>query len=209
MYNQYGDWLVALAAYNCGPGNVRKAMRRSGSTSFWGIYSYLPRETQNYVPKFIAITYMMNFYHEYCIVPASIEDSLYLSDQVFCKEGYDFEIIAEKLGISNSQLLSFNPELKRANIPYKGEGYNLIVPQSVAYLYYENEKDIETISAVRAEEKRIAEANRPKVIYHYVSSGESLILIARKRGVTVSQLREWNGITGSRIYPKQKLKIYR
>ena len=209
MYNQYGDWLVALAAYNCGPGNVRKAMRLSGSTDFWGIYRYLPRETQNYVPKFIAITYMMNFYDEYCIVPAPINDSLYMSDQVFCKEGYDFEVIAEKLGISNEQLLQFNPELKRANIPYKGEGYTLSVPQSVTQLYYENEKDIEAKSIVRAEEKRIAEANRPKVTYHYVQRGESLIVIARKRGVTVSQLRQWNGIKGSTIYPKQRLKIYR
>ena len=209
MYNQYGDWLVALAAYNCGPGNVRKAMRLSGSTDFWGIYRYLPRETQNYVPKFIAITYMMNFYDEYCIVPAPINDSLYMSDQVFCKEGYDFEVIAEKLGISNEQLLRFNPELKRANIPYKGEGYTLSVPQSVTQLYYENEKDIEAKSIVRAEEKRIAEANRPKVTYHYVQRGESLIVIARKRGVTVSQLRQWNGIKGSTIYPKQRLKIYR
>ncbi len=209
MYNQYGDWLVALAAYNCGPGNVRKAMRLSGSTDFWGIYRYLPRETQNYVPKFIAITYMMNFYDEYCIVPAPINDSLYMSDQVFCKEGYDFEVIAEKLGISNEQLLQFNPELKRANIPYKGEGYTLSVPQSVTQLYYENEKDIEAKSIVRAEEKRIAEANRPKVNYHYVQRGESLIVIARKRGVTVSQLRQWNGIKGSTIYPKQRLKIYR
>ncbi len=209
MYNQYGDWLVALAAYNCGPGNVRKAMRLSGSTDFWGIYRYLPRETQNYVPKFIAITYMMNFYDEYCIVPAPINDSLYMSDQVFCKEGYDFEVIAEKLGISNEQLLQFNPELKRANIPYKGEGYTLSVPQAVTQLYYENEKDIEAKSIVRAEEKRIAEANRPKVTYHYVQRGESLIVIARKRGVTVSQLRQWNGIKGSTIYPKQRLKIYR
>ena len=209
MYKQYGDWLVALAAYNCGPGNVRKAMRLSGSTDFWGIYRYLPRETQNYVPKFIAITYMMNFYDEYCIVPAPINDSLYMSDQVFCKEGYDFEVIAEKLGISNEQLLRFNPELKRANIPYKGEGYTLSVPQSVTQLYYENEKDIEAKSIVRAEEKRIAEANRPKVTYHYVQRGESLIVIARKRGVTVSQLRQWNGIKGSTIYPKQRLKIYR
>ena len=209
MYNQYGDWLVALAAYNCGPGNVRKAMRLSGSTDFWGIYRYLPRETQNYVPKFIAITYMMNFYDEYCIVPAPINDSLYMSDQVFCKEGYDFEVIAEKLGISNEQLLQFNPELKRANIPYKGEGYTLSVPQSVTQLYYKNEKDIEAKSIVRAEEKRIAEANRPKVTYHYVQRGESLIVIARKRGVTVSQLRQWNGIKGSTIYAKQRLKIYR
>ena len=209
MFNQYDDWLVALASYNCGPGNVRKAMRLSGSKDFWGIYKYLPRETQNYVPKFIAMTYLMNFYDEYGIVPSSIPDSLYSSEHVYCKDGYDFGIIAEGMGLSNDQLLSFNPELKRSNIPYKGEGYLLNVPQNSSYLYYENEEDIESKSLVRAEEKRIAEANRPKVTHHYVQKGESLNLIARRRGVTVSQLRMWNGIKGSTIYPKQRLKIYR
>ncbi len=209
MFNQYDDWLVALASYNCGPGNVRKAMRLSGSKDFWGIYKYLPRETQNYVPKFIAMTYLMNFYDEYGIVPSSIQDSLYSSEQVYCKDGYDFGIIAEGMGLSNDQLLSFNPELKRSNIPYKGEGYLLNVPQNSSYLYYENEEDIESKSLVRAEEKRIAEANRPKVTHHYVQKGESLNLIARRRGVTVSQLRMWNGIKGRTIYPKQRLKIYR
>ena len=73
MHNQYDDWLVALAAYNCGPGNVRKAMRYSGKKDFWGIYDYLPRETQNYVPKYIAMTYLMNFYDAYGIIPAPID----------------------------------------------------------------------------------------------------------------------------------------
>ena len=209
MYNQYDDWLVALASYNCGPGNVRKAMRLSGSRDFWGMYKYLPRETQNYVPKFIAMTYMMNFYQEYGIVPSPIADSLYRSEEIFCKDGYDFEIIAERLGITNEQLLNFNPELKKPRIPYKGEGYLLKVPQDLSYLFYENEQDIEAISIIRTEEKRIAEANKPKAIYHYVRPGESLGLIARNRGVTVSQLKKWNGLRSNTIHPKQRLKIYR
>lgn len=209
MYSQYGDWLVALASYNCGPGNVRKAMRNSGRKDFWGIYNYLPRETQNYVPKFIAMTYMMNFYYEFGITPAPVADSLYITEQVFCEEGLDFEIIAEKLGVSTERLMRCNPEMKITDIPFKGEGYNLAVPYGTAYLFYENQDDIQTISAIRAEEKRIAEANKPKVTYHYVRRGESLLLIARKHGVTVSQLRKWNGIKGSTIHPKQRLKIYR
>jgi len=209
MYAQYGDWLVALASYNCGPGNVRKAMRHSGRTDFWGMYDHLPRETQNYVPKFIAMTYMMNFYYEYGITPAPIDDSLYLTEQIFCDEGLDFKIIAERLGLTSEQLLRYNPEMKVAAIPFRGNGYMLNVPSGTSYLFYENEEEIKQISAARAEERRIAEANRPKVVYHYVRSGESLGLIARKRGVTVSQLKKWNGIKGNTIHPKQRLKIYR
>ncbi len=88
MYKQYGDWHMALAAYNCGPGNVRKAMRNSGKRDFWGIYNYLPRETQNYVPKFIAVTYMMNFYDHYGITPAPISSDIFnVRESILSKKG--------------------------------------------------------------------------------------------------------------------------
>ncbi len=209
MHGQYDDWLVALASYNCGPGNVRKAMRRSGRSDFWGMYKYLPRETQNYVPKFIAMTYMMNFYDAYGITPAPIADSLYRMEQVFCEEALDFETIAEKIGVNKERLLKCNPEMKTTEIPFDGKGYVLFVPEGTSHLFYEHQQDIQRISVIRKEEKRIAEANRPKVVYHYVRRGESLILIARRHGVTVNQLKMWNGIRGSTIYAKQRLKINR
>jgi membrane-bound lytic murein transglycosylase D len=209
MNGQYDDWLVALASYNCGPGNVRKAMRRSGRQDFWGMYNYLPRETQNYVPKFIAMTYMMNFYDAYGITPAPIADSLYRMEQVFCEEALDFETIAEKIGVNKERLLKCNPEMKTTEIPFDGKGYVLFVPEGTSHLFYEHQQDIQSISVIRTEEKRIAEANRPKVVYHYVRRGESLILIARRHGVTVNQLKMWNGIRGSTIYAKQRLKVNR
>lgn len=209
MNGQYDDWLVALASYNCGPGNVRKAMRRSGRRDFWGMYNYLPRETQNYVPKFIAMTYMMNFYDAYGITPAPIADSLYRMEQVFCEEALDFETIAEKIGVNKERLLKCNPEMKTTEIPFDGKGYVLFVPEGTSHLFYEHQQDIQSISVIRTEEKRIAEANRPKVVYHYVRRGESLILIARRHGVTVNQLKMWNGIRGSTIYAKQRLKVNR
>lgn len=209
MYDQYGDWLLALASYNCGPGNVRKAMRRSGKTSFWDIYDHLPRETQKYVPKFIAMAYMMNFCNEFGITPAPIDDNLYQTERVFCEEGLDLAVIADKLEISKKRLLQCNPEMIISEIPYDGKGYNLYVPCGKASLFYENQWDIQKISAVMAIEKRIAEANKPKINYHYVRRGESLTYIARKHGVTVSQLRAWNRIRGSTIYPKQRLKVHR
>ncbi|MDC1395669.1 transglycosylase SLT domain-containing protein [Bacteroidia bacterium] len=209
MYNLYDDWLVALASYNCGPGNVRKAIRLSGRKDFWGIYNYLPRETQNYVPKFIAMTYMMNFYEDYGIVPAPYEAEYYRYQQVYCQEGLDFGIIAEKIGLSKEELLKYNPEMKVGEIPYKGDGYTLNIPKDMAYLFYDNQDEILAISSVLMEERRLVEASKPEVVYYYVKKGESLPIIARRQGCTVSQLKQWNGIRGSLIYPKQRLKIYR
>lgn len=209
MHNQYGDWLMALAAYNCGPGNVRKAMRYSGKRDFWGIYRYLPRETQNYVPKFIAMTYMMNFYSEYGITPAPFDEAQFNYEQVYCQVGLDFHTIAEKLCLTPKELMRYNPELKVEDIPYKGKAYILNVPANKTEEFYSQEKEIIAISKIRMEEKRIEEAKRPKVVYHYVRKGECLPIIARKHGCTVTQLKKWNGIRGTIIYPKQKLKIYR
>jgi membrane-bound lytic murein transglycosylase D len=209
MYGQYGDWLVALASYNCGPGNVRKAMRNSGRQDFWGMYKYLPRETQNYVPKFIAMTYMMNFYDMYGITPAPYDVEQYMYQKVYCQEGLDFKVIAEQIGLSSSELLRFNPEMKVASIPYKGEGYNLNVPDDRVHLFYDAEAEILAISEAAAEKRRIAEANKPKATFYYVKKGESLRIIAGQTGCSVSHLRKWTGISGSLIYPKQKLKLYR
>jgi membrane-bound lytic murein transglycosylase D len=209
MHNQYGDWLVALASYNCGPGNVRKAMRLSGKRDFWGIYKYLPRETQNYVPKFIAMTYMMNFYDEFGIVPSPYDNPLFQYEKVYCKEGLNFKVIAEIVGMEKALLLQYNPELKVAEIPYKGDGYELNLPCDLSYLFYENEEQIGALSVIKEEERKLEEARRPSPIYYTVRKGESLPVIARKMHCSASQLKQWNGIKGSLIYPNQKLKIYR
>jgi len=113
------------------------------------------------------------------------------------------------IGMSSEELLRFNPEMKIASIPYNGEGYNLYIPDDKVQQFYDAEGEIMAISEALAEERRIAEANRPKATYYYVRKGESLPIIARKTGVSVSQLKKWNGISGSLIYPKQKLKLYK
>lgn len=209
MHDQYGDWLVALASYNCGPGNVRKAMRLSGKSDFWGIYKYLPRETQNYVPKFIAMTYMMNFYDQYGIVPSPYDNPLFQYQKVYCKEGLNFEVIAEMVGMKKALLLQYNPELKVAEIPYKGDGYELNLPYDVSYLFYDNEDQIVALSVIKEEERKLEEARRPTPRYYTVRRGESLGIIARKMNCSVSQLKQWNGIKGSLIYPNQRLKVYK
>ena len=211
MYNQFGDWYVAIASYNCGPGNVRKAIRLSGSTDFWGMYNYLPRETQNYVPKFIAMAYMMNFYEEYGITQAPMDIETMHYTQVHCEEGMLFEIIAEKLSLTNEELLSYNPELKTKTIPYRNGEYTLNVPLDRLDLFYENVQDIKTISYTLEHERLLEEAAKPKpaLVYYTVRRGDCLPIIARKYGCSVSELKTWNKLKSSTIYPNQKLKIYK
>lgn len=207
MFNQYDDWLVALAAYNCGPGNVRKAMRYSGKKDFWGIYNYLPRETQNYVPKYIAMTYMMNFYDEYGIIPAPLDPYEYDIANVYCRKGLDFAIIANKLSMSTQELLKLNPEIKSINIPQNTDGYFLNIPNDKYEEFYNCQNELVIESEERAEQIRLEEARRPKPKYYYVKKGDCLPIIARKFGISVYQLKSWNRIKGSLIYPKQRLII--
>ena len=217
MYAVYGDWLVALASYNCGPGNVRKAIRLSGSTNFWGIYPYLPRETQNYVPKFIAMAYIMNYHSEYCITPVPYDATSFLTQKVYCDEGLNFKIIADKLEISTEELLRFNPELKVTSIPYNGNGYLLHVPENKVHLYYLNQCEITELSKVQQDSAAletesiapVVEVKKPTVVYYTVKHGDNLQKIATRHHVTITQLRQWNGIKGSTIHPKQRLKIYK
>ncbi|MEY2924396.1 MAG: hypothetical protein RLZZ337_944 [Bacteroidota bacterium] len=209
MYNQFGDWYVAIASYNCGPGNVRKAIRNSGSTDFWGMYNYLPRETQNYVPKFIAMAYLMNFYDEYGITPAPMDLDAILYERVHCDEGMRFEIIAKKLALTNDELLSYNPELKLARIPYHNGEYTLNIPSNRVDLFYENLQEIKLVSLALEQEEAIAEEESPKptTVYYTVRRGDCLPIIAKKYGCTVSELKHWNKLRSSTIYPNQKLKI--
>lgn len=207
MHKQYGDWLVALAAYNCGPGNVRKAMRYSGKKDFWGIYDYLPRETQNYVPKYIAMTYLMNFYDEYGIIPAPINSIEFDTESVYCKKGLDFSIIANKLGISDKELLNLNPEIKTSKIPFDLDGYILNIPRDKYDEFYNCQDELIKESEIKAEQIRIEEAKKPKPKYYYVRRGDCLPIIARKFGISVSNLKSWNNIKGSLIYPNQRLRI--
>jgi membrane-bound lytic murein transglycosylase D len=152
---------------------------------------------------------MMNFYDEYGIVPSPYDNPLFQYQKVYCKEGLNFEVIAEMVGIKKALLLQYNPELKVTEIPYKGDGYELNLPCDVSYLFYENEEQIVALSIIKEEERKLEEARRPTPRYYTVRRGESLGIIARKMNCSVSQLKQWNGIKGSLIYPNQRLKVYR
>ena len=218
MYDIYQDWHLVIAAYNCGPGNVNKAIRRAGgATDYWSIYNYLPRETRGYVPAFIAANYIMNYYCHHNICPMNTEiipptDTLQISRELHLQQ------VADLCDITIDELKSLNPQYKRNIIPGNTKPYSLRLPQTKIATFIDNQ---DTIYNHRAAElfknrKTVAVSNKitPTVgkgtlSYHTIRSGETLSTIAQRYGVKVSQLKDWNGLSSNRIRTGKKLKIYK
>ena len=218
MYDIYKDWHLVIAAYNCGPGNVNKAIRRAGgATDYWSIYNYLPRETRGYVPAFIAANYIMTYYCHHNICPMNTEiipptDTLQISRELHLQQ------VADLCDITIDELKSLNPQYKRNIIPGNTKPYTLRLPQTKIATFIDNQ---DTIYNHRAAElfknrKTVAVSNKitPTVgkgtlSYHTIRSGETLSTIAQRYGVKVSQLKDWNGLSSIRIRAGKKLKIYK
>lgn len=199
LYDIYNDWSLVLAAYNCGPGNVNKAMKRSGKRDFWDIYTYLPRETRNYVPAFIAATYVMNFYDKHGIVPVELSQPLTLiNDTVKVNKDVYFGQIADVLQMPVEQIKSLNPQYKMDYIPGTQANYMLKLPFDYIDRYIEFEDSIAHHNLEKYRGDVFAGSNGDsnvyaiKTIYHKVKRNETWNSIARKYSVTVSELRSWN-----------------
>lgn len=213
MYSTYGDWYLVIASYNCGPGNVNKAIRKSGGKrTFWEIYPYLPKETQNYVPALIAMTYLMNFYETVGISPTNTLEKKPRLVNVSCSSDYCYEVICNTLALSKDELRAFNPELKKTSFPDNHGEFKLKLPYEKAILFWQMEDSIQQAS-LRAktwreptiETKVATKVTKGKT--YTVKKGESLPAIARKHHVQVWQLRSWNGLKSNLIYPGQKLIV--
>ena len=143
LYNSYGDWSLAIAAYNCGPGNVNKALRRAGGgkKDFWEIYPFLPRETRDYIPAFIAANYAMTYYNHHNISPALASRPI-VTDTVHVNKRVHFQQISDVMGISMDELRVLNPQYRTDVIPGDIHPYALILPNIQAYCYIANEDSI-------------------------------------------------------------------
>lgn len=218
MYDIYKDWHLVIAAYNCGPGNVNKAIRRAGGkTDYWTIYNYLPRETRGYVPAFIAANYIMTYYCHHNICPMNTE-VIAPTDTVQVTRKLHFEQIADLCDITIDELKSLNPQYKKNIIPGDSKPYTLRLPLKQVSTFIECQ---DTIYDHRADElfknrrtvtvsnKVTATVGKGKLSYHKIKSGETLSTIAKRYGVTVSQLRSWNGLSNNRIRAGKQLKIYK
>ena len=213
LYDIYGNWSLALAAYNSGAGNVNRAIRRAGGTkNYWAIWPFLPRETRGYVPAFIAVNYIMHYASEHNLYPMRPGIFYYDIDTVTVHDVLSFGQLHEMFGIPLDELKFLNPQFKLGIIPaVNGKTYTLRIPRQFADDFLNNEKALYAFKTKRgiAHDKLLAEikkaGNRDVII---VRRGEVLGIIARRYHVYVSQLMRWNRLRSSRIYPGQKLIVY-
>lgn len=215
LYNIYNDWSLVLAAYNCGPGNVNKAIRRAGGeTDYWKIYPFLPKETRGYVPGFIAANYVMTYYCEHGICPMDSQLPA-ISDTIHINKDLHLQQVASVCNIDIEQLRSLNPQFKKDIIPGNNKAYALQLPNNTANIFIEREDSIYAYEAKKYLNKRrtvaVSEASTPKnakgAKYHKIRKGDTLGGIARKYGVSVRQLRDLNGIRGNNITAGKNLRI--
>ena len=209
LYKLYGDWHLVIAAYNCGPGNVAKAIRiANGKRNFWEIYPYLPRETRSYVPIFIAANYIMNFYEEHNICPAQPLFT-YQTDTVMVSDRVHLRQIAETVGISFEELQFLNPQYRYDIIPGNIKPYPLVVPFEHINSYALNRDTILAYKPELVSREVKFEPSEGEVIYYKVKSGDTLGGIAKKYRVSVKNLQKWNKLSSTTIRIGQKLKIYK
>ncbi len=219
LYKAYGDWSLAIASYNCGPGSVNRALRRAGGgkKDFWDIYYYLPSETRGYVPAFIAANYVMNYYEDHNIGKALSKRPV-VTDTVMVKQDIYFEQISEVLGIPIEELKILNPQYRKNIIPGNTRPYALTLPSKQCYAYISSEDSIKNHKADvyrHRSEVNISDASdgyttveKRVTKSHRVRSRETISQVARKYGVTTSQIKKWNGLRSNKLKKNQVLKIY-
>ncbi|WP_340155709.1 LysM peptidoglycan-binding domain-containing protein [uncultured Winogradskyella sp.] len=213
MYRIFGDWDLALAAYNSGPGNVNKAIRRSGgSKNYWNIRSNLPRETAGYVPAFLATMYIFEYAEEHGFKPERPPFQLIQTDTVHVKQMISLDHIAEATGIKIEELQFLNPSYKLDIIPkVEGKTYSLRLPREAIGKFVTNEDRIYEFANAEfnQREKPLPEviSSDTKIRYR-VANGDYLGKIARNHGVRVSQLKQWNGLRSNNLKIGQRLTIY-
>ena len=213
LYDRFGAWDLAIAAYNCGTGNVNKAIYRSGGkTNFWDIYYYLPRETRGYVPAFIAATYIMTYHAEHGICPMDSKLPL-ATDTIMVNRLLHFDQIAAVCDIDMETLRGLNPQYKEDVIPGKFLPGSLRLPEDKIRTFILSGDSIYNYNREKyfSEEKvkvLKGQATNTGFVVHKIRSGESLSTIARRYRVTITDLKRWNNLRSNNIVAGKTLKIY-
>ena len=214
LYGIYKDWNLVLAAYNSGPGNVNKAIRRAGgSTDYWDIYPFLPKETRGYVPGFIAANYVMTYYCEHGICPMESELPA-VSDTIHINRDLHFQQVASVCNIDIEQLRSLNPQYKKDIVPGNSRVYALRLPNNTVGTFIERQDSIYAYDTKKLLPKRSTVAvsdgtskNSKGAQYHKIRKGDTLGGIASRYGVSVAQIRKLNGIKGNNIRAGRSIRV--
>ena len=212
LYARFNDWNLAIAAYNYGPGNIRRAIKASGYSNFWNLRGYLPKETANYVPSFIATLYLFEFAHKHEIKKKSKEMKLALTDSIPIKKMVSFSHIADKIGVPLDTLNFLNPSYIHSIIPnVKNKQYYLTLPQAYTDAFIEKEPEIYNMADLdyNSREKplpQLFELNS-RIVYRVVN-GDFLGKIARNYGVRVSDIKKWNKLKDDKLRIGKRLIIF-
>ena len=226
LYNIFGDWELALAAYNCGPGNVRKAIAKAGGgkPGFWEIFPYLPKETRGYVPSFTAVMYAMNYAKHHKITSDSLQFAV-ATDTVLVSQGIDLAKFSAALNMKPEELKNLNPALKKDHIPETVRNFAIKVPAEKRPVIAQNRSVILdkaryiTPKPINAEPPVMIAKQTPEVqfdttsknlqkIPYTVKKGDYLAKIAKEHNVTIADLTTWNNLKTSNVMVNQKLVIH-
>ena len=212
-YEIFGDWNLAIASYNCGAGNVNKAIRRSGGKrAFWDIWPYLPRETRGYVPAFVGALYAMTYHKEHGIKPEAVEmpvhvDTFRINKQLHLKQ------VAELTGAPLEELKNLNPQYRHEIIPGNSREYILRLPYTYTNAFIEYEDSVYTHKYDEffnpTTIKKIQDGGDGERIVYRVKSGDYLGRIASRHRCSVAQIKRWNGLRSNNIRVGQRLVIYK
>ena len=210
LYQIYGDWNLVIAAYNCGPGNVNKAIARSGGKQdYWDIYYQLPKETRGYVPAFIAANYVMNYNNEHNICPQESSNDFLTLDTVHVTSEIHFNQISSVLDIPIEDIRRYNPQYKQDKIPGNHKSYALVLPTKDIYAFLSNKDDIldhnRSIYLTHRKET-LTESNDGTTVtgdfintYYKIKKGDTLGAIARRNSTTVSRLQSMNNMRSTKL----------
>lgn len=216
LHRIFGDWTLAIAAYNCGPGNINKAIARSGGKrDFWQIYPNLPRETRGYVPSLIAVIYVMNHYQDHGLQAEHLDypvrtDTLMLSSDLF------FDHVVSQVGISIEELRTLNPQYRKDFIPASSRPYAITLPSAKVEPFIASQDSLYRATrdslqhrpvVVEPHRKGASSGSSGSGRYHTVRKGETLSKIAARYGLSVAQLKKLNGLKRDQIRVGQKLKV--
>lgn len=211
----FGSWDLALAAYNSGPGTVKRAIRRSGyKKSFWEVYKFLPRETRSYVPQFIAIIYAMNYAEEHNMIETALEQVI-PHDTLMVQKFLHFETLAKLTGTCTEELLQLNPAVRHNAIPENGKQYIIRLPIAAKMELDKNRLGIlDSASKTGRKELEVLAKNSAgntfgrELFVYRVKNGDALGLIAQRYHVKVDDLRKWNKMRSNVIRTGQRLNIW-